>query len=151
MVRRKLTVPESLRIIKLFYQFLDIEEGQVVWSFWSRTQEQFSQACLFYDIGPLQTTPPPFTRSLEFLDIFMTTIVSYLSTGNLHTPTDLWLEEPDHGNKAEERDLLIDVLECEPSAVSAMKDMARLMQKTSKYMAMKVTLGASMVEEFNKV
>ena len=114
MVRRKLTVPESLRIIKLFYIFLEQDPGgQVVWEFWNRTQEEFSQACLDNNVAPLQPTSPPFTRSLAFLDVFTTTIVSYLSNGNLHAPTDVWLENPLEGNKVAERDLLIAALGCE--------------------------------------
>ena len=151
MVRRKLTVPESLRIIKLFYIFLEQDPGgQVVWEFWNRTQEEFSQACLDNNVAPLQPTPPPFTRSQAFLDVSTTTIVSYLSNGNLHAPTDVWLENPLEGNRVVERDLLIAALECEASAVSAMKDLAKLLRKTSRYRSNKVTLGASMVEEFNR-
>ena len=110
----------------------------------------FAQACIDNNVAPLQPTPPPFIRSLAFMDVLTTTIVSYLSNGNLHAPTDAWLEDPLEGNKVIERDLLIAALECEPSAVSAMKDLARLLQKTSRYMSTKVTLGASMVEEFNR-
>ena len=122
----------------------------MIWGFWRVTQDQFSQICQEYDVGPLQPTPEPYTRSLTFLDALSTTIVSYLSNANLHVPTDTWLEDPEQGNKAAERDLLVDALDSEASAVSAMKDMAKLMQKTSRYMISKVVLGRAMVAEFNQ-
>ena len=103
MARRKLTVAESLRIIKLFYSFLEIEGGAVMWTFWQRTPEEFAQACVDYDLAPLQ--PTPLTRNLAFLEAFITTIISYLSNGNLHTPTDAWIEDVQEGNKVAERNL----------------------------------------------
>ena len=150
MARRKLTVAESLRIIKLFYELLEVADGNLTWTFFASQQAAFTAFCELYQIEELQPTAPPYLKSLEFLDIFLTTVISYLSNGNLHTPTDTWILDPAEGNKQAEKDLLINALACEQSAVSALKEFAKIMQKTSRFMRDKVTLGASMVEQFNK-
>ena len=84
MVRRKLPVADSLRVIKLFYELLEEENGHLRWNFFVTPQNAFTALCELYVIGDLQPTPPPYQKSLEFLDIFLTTVISYLSNGNLH-------------------------------------------------------------------
>ena len=150
MVRRKLPVADSLRVIKLFFELLEEENGHIMWNFFVTPQDAFTALCELYVIGHLQPTPPPYQKSLEFLDIFLTTVISYLSNGNLHVPTDAWIQNPVEGNKQVERDLLIGTLGCEQSAVSALKEFAKIMQKTSRYIGVKIALGETMVEQFNK-
>ena len=118
-----------------------------MWTFWQRTPEEFAQACVHYDLAPLQ--PTPLTRNMAFWEAYITTIISYLSNGNLHTPKDAWIEDVQEGNKVPERNLLIETLDCEASAVAAMKDLAKLLQKTSRYMGAKVSLAETMVAKFN--
>ena len=97
MVRRKLPVADSLRVIKLFYELLEEENGHLMWKFFVTPQDAFTTLCELYVIGDLQPTPPPYQKSLEFLDIFLTTVISYLSNGNLHVPTDAWIQNPEAG------------------------------------------------------
>ena len=104
MVRRRLTLQQSLNAIKLFYQLLNLSEGRVTWHFWTIDQTELTALCTNYNLQDLQDTPPPYRRSLKLLETLMVTLQSYLSSGNLHTPADTWVEDVDAGNKRAERD-----------------------------------------------
>ena len=88
-------------------------------------QDPFISLHKLYGIGDLQSTPPPYQKSLEILDIFLSTVISYLSNGKLHVPSDTWIQDPAGGNKQVQRDLLIDALGCDEK----LKDFAKIMQK----------------------
>ena len=91
MVRRRLTLQQSLSAVKLFYQLLNINENKVTWHFWTITQADLTTLCANYNLQELQDSPPPYRRSLKLLETPMVTLQSYLSSGNLHTPTDTWV------------------------------------------------------------
>ena len=77
MVRSKLPVADSLRVIKLFYELFEEENGHLMWNLFVTPQDAFTALCELYVIGDLQPTPPPYLKSLEFRDIFLTTVFSY--------------------------------------------------------------------------
>ena len=104
MVRRRLTLQQSLRAVKLFYQLLNINDNKVTWHFWTVTQDDLTTLCANYNLHELQDSPAPYRRSLKLLEAFMVTLQSYLSSGNLHTPADTWVEDVAAGNKRAERD-----------------------------------------------
>ena len=98
-----------MNAIKLFYQLLNISDNKVTWHYWTITQADLIALCANYNLQDLQDSPPPFRRSLKLLETFMVTLQSYLSSGNLHTPADTWVEDVAGGNKRAERDQLITV------------------------------------------
>ena len=65
MVRRRLTLQQSLNAIKLFYQLLNLSEGKVTWHFWTIDQADLTALCTNYNLQELQDTPPPYRRSLK--------------------------------------------------------------------------------------
>ena len=76
----------------------------------------------------LQPTPIPYTKTLYLLEQTLITIVSYLSQGNFHTLSQEWIVS-EQVNKTEERNALVAFTQDEADdPVSAMKDLARIMQ-----------------------
>ena len=75
-IRRKLTRDESLRVSKLFFELLLINDNQLEW-------------------------PPPQARSVDIMKKFLKKIITYLSSANLQTPLGAWLNDvtAEGGNK----------------------------------------------------
>ena len=98
----------------------------MTWHFWTVTQTELTALCTNYNLQDLQDTPPPYRRSLKLLETLMVTLQSYLSSGNLHTPVDTWVEDADAGNKRAERDQLITVFGNEDGSIPIVKDAVKV-------------------------
>ena len=77
--RRTLTVQESLRVAKFFYTLLEIQGGNILFKFYPKDEQVLRQNYIDYEMGQLQPTPPPFTKTLHLLEQTLVTIGSYLS------------------------------------------------------------------------
>ena len=150
MARRRLTLQESLRAIKLFYELLLINEGKVTWNFWNITQEDLTTLCGQYNLAELQDSPPPYRRSLKLLETFMVTLQSYLSSGNLHTPADAWVVDVAGGNKEAERDQLITDFNSEDGSIPVVKDVGKVILSSAKWLGRKVVAGESLIAAYNR-
>ena len=150
MVRRRLTLQQSLNAIKLFYQLLNLSEGKVTWHFWTIDQADLTALCTNYNLQELQDTPPPYRRSLKLLEALMVTLQSYLSSGNLHTPADTWVEGVDAGNKQAERDQLITVFGSEDGSIPVVKDAVKVILSSSKWLGRKVVASEVLISKYNK-
>ena len=140
MLRRRLTLAESVRVVKNFYEILTERAGIAVFDYFGLTQVQATEICTRYNLMELQDTRTPYIISLEFLKTFFTTINSYLSSANLFGPIDEFLAEND-GQRETNRDLLIGQIDSEANSISVVKDAARLMLSGVKFLKGKVALG----------
>ena len=150
MVRRRLTLQQSLDAIKLFYQLLNLSEGKLTWHFWSIDQTELTALCTNYNLQDLQDSPPPYRRSLKLLETLMITLQSYLSSGNLHTPADTWVEGVQAGNKQAERDQLITLLGSEDGSIPVVKDAVKVILACSKWLGRKVVTSERLISKYNK-
>ena len=150
MVRRRLTLQQSLRVVKLFYQLLNINDNKVTWHFWTVTQDDLTTLCANYNLHELQDSPAPYRRSLKLLEALMVTLQSYLSSGNLHTPTDTWVEDVAAGNKRAERDQLIADLGSEGGSIPVLKDAVKLILSSAKWLGRKVVASEALISKYNK-
>ena len=58
--QRILTIPQSLRVAKLWFRLLTVVGGVVRWSFWTLDEALFRQICIEAGIQDLMdSTPPP--------------------------------------------------------------------------------------------
>ena len=150
MVRRRLTLQQSLRAVKLFYQLLNINDNKVTWHFWTVTQDDLTTLCANYNLHELQDSPAPYRRSLKLLEALMVTLQSYLSSGNLHTPADTWVEDVAGGNKRAERDQLIADLGSEGGSIPVLKDAVKLILSSAKWLGRKVAASEVLISKYNK-
>ena len=149
MARRRLTIDESLRVLKFFYQFLIVRNGAVLWAFWEPLQEAFTANATEYNLAELQDTPAPYLRSLRFLEVLMVTIISYMSSGNLHVPGDIWVADPGGGNKEAAKEALVAAVQSAPGSVAAMKEACRFILDAAKWVNRKLAAGDILVRKYN--
>ena len=149
MLRLRLTLAESVRVVKNFYEILTERAGIAVFDYFGLTQVQATEICTQYNLMELQDTRAPYIISLEFLKTFFTTINSYLSSANLFGPIDEFLAEND-GQRETARDLLITQIDSEANSISVVKDAARLMLSGVKFLKSKVGLGETFIESYNR-
>ena len=85
------------------------------------------------------------------MKIFLKTITSYLSNGNMETPLDVWLNDSEEGDKVQERLDLIAVMEDpDNSSMGAMKKMANFLLSVCEYSNIKIGLANNMIASFNE-
>ena len=130
---------QSLRAIKLFYELLHINNGRAVWNFWDIPQEDFTALVNRCDVHDFQDSSAPYRRSLTLLQTYIVTLQSYLSSANLHTPIDEWVENDQEGNKEVERNRLLVDLESEVGSIAVMKDAVKFILASTKWLLRKVT------------
>ena len=136
--RRKITVQESLRVVKLFYNLTELHNGHLRFNFFPRGEEDLAEIYDEQNMEQLQPTPQPYAKSLYLLEQTLVTILSYLSQGNFHNTSNDWLESEDV-DKTDIRDAVIDVTRDEGgSPVSAMKELSRIMMLGIKYIKRKI-------------
>ena len=141
---------QSLRAIKLFYELLRIDNGRAIWGFWDITQDDFTALFARYNVEDFQDSSPPYRRSLSLLQTYIVTLQSYLSSANLHTPIDEWVENDQQGNREVERNTLVADLESEVGSIAVMKDAVKLILASTKWLLRKVTASESLIAKFNK-
>ena len=77
------------------------------------------------------------------------TIVSYLSQGNVHTLTQEWIQS-EAVNKTAERDALVLLTHDEADdPVSAMQDLAKIMQQGIRFQKKKIGIGRQLIVSYN--
>ena len=150
MARRRLTLQQSLRAIKLFYELLQINNGRAIWSFWDISQEDLTALFARYNVEDFQDSAPPYRRSLSLLQTYVVTLQSYLSSANLHTPIDEWVENDQGGNKEVERNTLIADLESEVGSIAVMRDAVRFILASTKWLLRKVAASEVVIDRYNK-
>ena len=75
-----------------------------------------------YNIGQLMDWGDTYPRGLSVMKVYLKTINSYLSNGNLETPLDEWLQDPVEGDKSQERlDLILVMENPDNSSMGAIK------------------------------
>ena len=80
------------------------------------------------------------------MKVFLKTINSYLSNGNLETPLDEWLQDPAEGNKSQERlDLILVMEDPDNSSMGAMKKMANLLLSVCEFGDVKIGLADKVI------
>ena len=80
MVRQRvLTMPQSLRVAKLWYKMVAVVGGAVRWTYWTMDELEFQQICGEAMIHELMEYPAPYARNSSNLKILLKCVVSYLS------------------------------------------------------------------------
>ena len=92
--QRILTIPQSLRVAKLWYRLLTVVGGAVRWSFWTLDAALFRQMCVDAGLHELMDFPAPYARSPASLKVLLKCISSYLSRGHFEGDLDTWLTNP---------------------------------------------------------
>ena len=92
--QRILTIPQSLRLAKLWFKLLTVVGGAVKMSFWTMNEVQFLQICGKAGIQELMDFPPPYVRNTASLKILLKCITTYLSRGHFEGDLDAWLINP---------------------------------------------------------
>ena len=162
--QRILTIPQSLRVAKLWYRLLTVVGGVVRWSFWTLDAALFRQICIEAGIHELMDFPAPYARSPASLKVILKCISSYLSRGHFEGDLDTWLTNPvipvvpaeggvelppGGGLGAERAALIAGMPNCEGSSVTAMTMRAKEVLQTLEYQEAKMILGERVVEQFN--
>ena len=105
----------------MFWELLVIQGGRIRWRYWDIPLAGLQHMATRYNISQLMDWTEPYSRALSFMKIFLETITSYLSNGNIETPMDTWLNDAEEGNKVQER---LDLIAADGSSMGAMKKMA---------------------------
>ena len=151
MPRRKLTKLESLRVSKMFWELLMMQGERMRWMYWEIPLDALQEMATRYNIGQLMDWVDPYARGLNVMKVFLKTITSYLSNGNLETPLDEWLQDPAEGDKIQERlDLILVMEDPDNSCMGAMKKMANLLLSVCEYTDVKIGLADKVIAAFNE-
>ena len=151
------TIPQSIRISKMWFKLLRLNTGNLTWAFWDIGQNDMTVLCQRYDIEELMNWQEPYIRSLDKMKVFLKCVVSYLSRGNFEGELDRWLNlaqptegEPPGGNLGAERTAVIDLTpESEGSSVSAMTRKSREMLQTIDYSELKLNPSENLATTVN--
>ena len=92
--QRILTIPQSLRLAKLWFKMVTVVGGVVKWSYWTMNEAQFVQICGEAGIQELMDYPPPYVRTISSLKVFLKCVTTYLSRGHFEGDLDAWLINP---------------------------------------------------------
>ena len=155
--QRTLTMPQSIRVAKLWFSLLRILGGNVQWAFWTCEANVLTQLCEEAEIQDLMDLPIPYVRNTANLRILLKCVISYLSRGYFEGQLDVWLNnpvlpvvpaegagepaEPGGGLAVERAALLAQTPNCEGSSVTAMIIKSREMIQTTDYQEIKYRLG----------
>ena len=164
--QRTLTMPQSIRVAKLWFSLLRILGGNVQWAFWTCEVDVLTELCEEAEIHDLMDLPIPYVRNLASLKTLLKCVVSYLSRGNFEGQLDTWLNnpvlpvvpavgagepaEPGGGLAVERATLLAQTPNCEGSSVTAMIIKSREMILTADYQETKYRLGEEFVTSYNQ-
>ena len=164
--QRTLTMPQSIRLDKLWLSLLRVIEGNIQWAFWTCEANVLMQLCEEAEIQDVMDLPPPYVRNTANPRIRLKCVVSYLSRGYFEGQLDVWLNnpvlpaipaeragepaEPGGGLAVEIATLLAQTPNCEGSSVTAMIIKSREMIQTTDYQEIKYRLGEEFVTSYNQ-
>ena len=164
--QRTLTMPQSIRVAKLWFSLLRIHGGNVEWTFWTCEPDLLTQLCEEAEIQDLMDLPIPYVRNAASLRTLLKCVISYLSRGYFEGQLDTWLNnpvipvvpaegageppEPGGGLAVERAALLAQTPNCEESSVTAMIIKSKEMILTTDYQETKYRLGEEFVASFNQ-
>ena len=127
--QRQLTIPQSIRLSKVWFSLLRVNGDITLWDFWGVDPNILSQSCVEHDIEELIDWPAPYERTWGNLKIFLKAVSSYMSRGNFEAGLDEWVNRPvipaevgdePGGQLGPERERLIQMTPgCEDSTVGA--------------------------------
>jgi hypothetical protein len=89
-----LTIPQSVRVGKLWFSLLGFNGANIRWTFWTIDNDELVRLCEEVNLTELIDWHPPYVRSTGNLKILLKAIVSYLSRGNFEVILDQWLTLP---------------------------------------------------------
>ena len=154
-----LTIPQSVRIGKLWFSLLELNGANVQWNYWTIHSDELIRLCQEVNVEDLIDWHPPFARTMGTLKVLLKAVVSYLSRGNFEVLLDQWLTLPIvpanpgdavGGGLDIIRDALIDQTpNCEDSSVTAMIARSREILLTIEYQEQKYILGETFANKFN--
>ena len=89
--QRTLTMPQSIRVAKLWFRLLRVIGGNIQWAFWTCEVNVLTQMCEEAEIQDVMDIAPPYVRNTVNLKTLIKCIVSYLSRGYFEGQLDVWL------------------------------------------------------------
>ena len=154
-----LTIPQSVRVGKLWFSLLELNGANVQWNYWTIHNDELTRLCQDLNLEDLIDWHPPFTRTTGNLKVLLKAVVSYLSRGNFEVLLDQWLTLPVVPVNPEDavgggldivRNALIDQTpNCEDSSVTAMITRSKEILLTIEYQEQKYLLGETFANKFN--
>ena len=91
----KLTIPQSLRVAMFWFRLLEIQNGNLIWGFWSVHTPTFRGLCKLYGLEELLAFPQLYSRTANNLETILKCIKTYLSRGNFEDNlNNNWLRSP---------------------------------------------------------
>ena len=99
----QINVEPSIRLLKLFWWFLEEGNDGISFEYLRRDPAQITVKGTLYNIQNIIDWVPPYAPAPAKLKIFLRYVASYLSRGNVSGPIDLWIdatEGDDFGNKS---------------------------------------------------
>ena len=109
MPQRAITIPQSLKAIKLQWSTISPDQNHLISSYFSLPQAAITSLAGSLSLHEFMDWLPPYTRNESKLMVVLRCIRSYMSRGNIETSLDTWISKKngaDAGNKADVRDYL---------------------------------------------
>ena len=163
--QRLLTIPQSIRVSKVWLSLLRVNGDMTLWDFWEVDPNFLSQLCVEYNIEELMAWPAPYERTWANLRVFLKAVSSYMSRGNFEAGLDEWVNRPvipvvpveaedvllQPGGElgAERAGLILTTPGCENSTVGAMTIRSKEMVLAIDYVEAKFLLGEAFVGKYN--
>ena len=61
--QRQLTIPQSIRVSKVWFSLLRVNANRTLWDFWGVDPNILSQSCIEHNIAELIDWAPPYERT----------------------------------------------------------------------------------------
>ena len=109
MPQRSINIGQSLRVLKLLWSTLSLDQNRLISCYFSLPQAAITNLAGNLFLHKFMDWPPPYTRNESKLMVLLRCIRSYMSRGNIETGLDAWISETegdDAGNKADVREYL---------------------------------------------
>ena len=90
--QRTVNVDQSVRLLKLFWWFLEAGPDGVSFDYLRKAQNEITVKGTLYNIQQVIDWNPPYVPGAGKLKVFLKCVASYLSHGNVGGPLDLWIE-----------------------------------------------------------
>ena len=92
--QRNLTIPQSVRIARVWFSLLQVNGPRIQWNYWNFPADILTHLCNDVALSELIDWQAPYTRSWGNLKIFLKAVASCTSRGNFEVLLDQWLTMP---------------------------------------------------------
>ena len=152
MPQRAITIPQSLKVLKLLWSTLSISADHLISSYFTLSQTAITSLTGSLSLHEFMDWPPPYTRNGSKLMVVLRCIKSYMSRGNIETSLDAWISKkdgPDAGNKADVREYLRGLTTPAEDTVTLSINLAACLISALEYLESKMCLANLASEKYD--